>query len=142
LIAALSAAKAEGVKIALIVQFAPGWTWPPHVVDSEKAEAFVPLNIIEDSERVFWPVFVNITFCTTLALPTATLPNDIFVALSVTCGASCRFNLTVSNSELDWLPAFAADKPIVMRANVRRAFCTLECDSHLNSCNILVVVAR
>ncbi len=61
-----------GMKVTLIVQFAPGKTVTPQVVaDCEKSPLFVPVKNIELMFSVSLPLFVTVTVCAALVVATA-----------------------------------------------------------------------
>jgi hypothetical protein len=54
---------AVGVKVTLMVQFAPAATLVPHVFVCEKSVELVPVTPMLVIVRVALPVFVKVTFC-------------------------------------------------------------------------------
>ncbi len=67
---AVSVPVAAGVKVTETVQLALTASVAPHVVVSPNELAFVPLIVIEAKFRVAVPVFVSVTVCAALELPT------------------------------------------------------------------------
>jgi hypothetical protein len=61
---------AVGLKVTLIEQFAPAVTLAPQVFVAEKSPLFVPVMAMV-SVNVAFPVFVNVTFCAALLVPTS-----------------------------------------------------------------------
>jgi len=74
---------AVGVKVTVIVQFAPGATEAPQVVVFAKS----PVAVILVMSSVPLPVFVSVTDCAALVVPTRTLPNLRLVVERPTTGA-------------------------------------------------------
>lgn len=64
---------AVGLKVTLIVQFAPAATLAPQVLVCEKSVLFVPVMVMPEplKVRVALPVLVNVTFCPELLIPTS-----------------------------------------------------------------------
>jgi hypothetical protein len=64
---------AVGLKVTLIVQFAPAATLAPQVFVCEKSPLFVPVMAIPEplKVRVALPVFVKVTLCAELLVPTS-----------------------------------------------------------------------
>ena len=64
---------AVGVKVTLIVQFAPAATLAPQVLVCEKSPLFVPVIVMPEPLKVSvaLPVFVRVTFCEELLVPTS-----------------------------------------------------------------------
>jgi hypothetical protein len=63
---------AVGLNVTLIVQFAPAARLAPQVFVCEKSPLFVPLMAMPEPLKVSvaFPVFVNVTFCEALVVPT------------------------------------------------------------------------
>jgi hypothetical protein len=62
---------AVGVNVTLIVQLAVGATEVPQLLVSPKSPPFTPLIAILETWSVPLPVFVRVTLCATLAVPSA-----------------------------------------------------------------------
>jgi hypothetical protein len=69
-----------------IVQLAPDGTTVPHVFDTRKSAAFVPVIVIPETERNAVPVFVNVIVCTVLRVFTVCEPKFRLPGLITTCG--------------------------------------------------------
>ena len=63
---------AVGLKVTLIVQFAPAATLVPQVFVCEKSPLFVPAIAMPEPLKVSvaLPVFVSVMFCEALVVPT------------------------------------------------------------------------
>ena len=61
---------AEGVKVTLIVQFPPAATLAPQVFASAKSPLFVPVTAMLLRLTVAAPLFVSVTVCVALVVPT------------------------------------------------------------------------
>lgn len=64
---------AVGLKVTLIVQFAPAATLAPHVFVCEKSPLFVPVMVMPKPLKVSvaLPVFVRVTLWAELLVPTS-----------------------------------------------------------------------
>lgn len=64
---------AVGLKVTLIVQFAPAATLAPQVLFCEKSPLFVPAMVMPEplKVRVALPVFVRVTLWAELLVPTS-----------------------------------------------------------------------
>jgi hypothetical protein len=66
---------AEGVNVTLMVQLVPAATLVPQLFDSEKSVLSTPVTAIEATARAAPPLFVNVTGCAVLVVPTGVLAN-------------------------------------------------------------------
>jgi hypothetical protein len=86
--AAVSAPAAVGSKWPWMVQLAPDATEAPQLFPNAKEDAFVPVTAMLEMVRVAPPVFVRVTDCEALEVPTGSLPKVKLVADSDTAGAA------------------------------------------------------
>jgi len=78
---------AKGVKVTLMVQFAPAATELAHVLVCAKPVAFVPVTARPEMVRAALPVFVSLMVCALLVVPTAWLAKVKLIADKLTAGA-------------------------------------------------------
>ena len=77
---------AFGLNVTLIAQFAPAATLVPHVFVWEKSPALVPVTATLVIVSTAPPVFVNVTACAVLVVPTAWAPKAKDVGDRLTTG--------------------------------------------------------
>jgi hypothetical protein len=89
-----NAAFEAGLKVTLMVQFAPAARLVPQVVVSLKSA--VPLSETDEIETAVLPALVTVTDCAALVVPKVTEPKAREVALSETCEAPVPVRATDS----------------------------------------------
>ena len=78
---------AAGVKVTLIVQFAPAATELPQVLVCIKSPALVPVMARLEIVKAALPVLVRVTACAVLVVPTDWLPKERLAGARLTAGA-------------------------------------------------------
>ena len=78
---------AAGVKMTLMVQFAPTASDVPQLLVCEKSPGLVPANVILVMDRAAVPIFDSVTARALLGVPTVTEPKATDVGDSCTSGA-------------------------------------------------------
>jgi hypothetical protein len=84
---AVSALAREGLKVTLIVQFAPAATELPQVLVWAKSLALVPVIATLETYKVPLPLLLKVTVRAVLVVPTAWFPKDRLVDERLTAGA-------------------------------------------------------
>jgi hypothetical protein len=87
-IAAVSAPVVVGPKCPWIVQFAPAARLAPQLLPKTNEEASVPVTAMLVIDRLAAPVFVMVTDCDALEVPTTWVPKERLVLENVTCAAA------------------------------------------------------
>ena len=78
---------AVGLKVTLMVQFAPAARPVPQVLVCAKSPLFVPLSAIELMESAKLPLFVSVTVCAALTVPMAGLVKVRLAGFKLAAGA-------------------------------------------------------
>lgn len=84
--AAVSEAVVDGWNFTDIAQVAPDATVVPQLFETRKSAAFVPVIVIEESDRNDVPEFVSVIVLTALCVFTVCVPKFRLVGFNTTCG--------------------------------------------------------